>query len=183
MKLYGLKVDVTAEDIERAHRNDSYRCVVAEAIARGYPDAYNVEVDTQTIRFTTDKGERIIYVTPPAVMGYVIAFDAGEAIEPFSFTLREPHRMKRRILTDAGRKVRQAQDRERRRRAKLGLRDGDAPAGEADDKPTAEAVKAAYAGAVKRVSVGEGRRATPRVFKRRKRVFGMRTLRVNRETA
>jgi hypothetical protein len=65
---------------------------VAQAIARTLPDATRIEVDTQTIRFSMN-GQRYAYLTPYQVTGYVIAFDAGEEIEPFKFQLREDKRV------------------------------------------------------------------------------------------
>ena len=56
------KVEVTEEDISKAQRNNSYKCVVAQAIARTIPDATRIEVDTQAIRFTrAETGERWLY--------------------------------------------------------------------------------------------------------------------------
>ena len=85
-------ITVTQEDIDRALRRKSGRCVVATAVARSIPDATRVEVDLQTIRFSAE-GERRVYLTPPAASGYVIAFDAGDDIHPFAFRLSERHRV------------------------------------------------------------------------------------------
>lgn len=85
-------VHVTQEDIDRAMRNQSARCVIATAIARSIPGATKVAVDLQALRFTVD-GERHVYFTPPGAVGYVVAFDAGDPIHPFSFRLSESHRL------------------------------------------------------------------------------------------
>lgn len=85
-------VHVTQEDIDRAMRNQSARCVIATAIARSIPGATKVAVDLQALRFTVE-GERHVYFTPPGAVGYVVAFDAGETIHPFSFRLSEAHRL------------------------------------------------------------------------------------------
>lgn len=86
-KLY--KIEVTDLDIQQAIRNDSYRCVVAQAIARTIPEATRILVDLQTIRFTLDD-HRLQYLTGTEVASYVVGFDAGDPIEPFAFTLRKP---------------------------------------------------------------------------------------------
>lgn len=85
-------IAVTQDDIDRALRRKSGRCVVATAVARSIPDATRVEVDLQTVRFTAD-GERRVYLTPPAASGYVVAFDAGDDIHPFAFKLSERQRV------------------------------------------------------------------------------------------
>jgi len=85
-------IHVTQEDIDRALRAQSARCVIATAIARSIPGATKVAVDLQALRFTVD-GERHVYFTPPGAVGYVVAFDAGDPIHPFSFRLSEAHRL------------------------------------------------------------------------------------------
>lgn len=179
-----ISVEVTASDIERAHRNDSYTCVVAQAIARTVPTATNVDVDTQSIRFTVDD-ERRIYMTPYAVQGYVIAFDAGDGIEPFSFQLRDPRRAARRIRTESGKTAQRAYNRVRRSSAK-------APKKVTSETPTSDdvtsvqsAAKAAYAEA-RAANPGPeskvaGRKAPPRVFKKKRRAYGHRLLRINQD--
>jgi hypothetical protein len=72
-------VDVTQEDIDRAKRNDSYRCVVVQALARTIPQASSIRVDTQTIRFRVGD-ERLQYLTPNSAAQYVVDFDAGDKI-------------------------------------------------------------------------------------------------------
>lgn len=186
-------VEVTDKDIERAKQNDSYRCVVAQAVARTIPDATRIEVDTQSIRFTRD-GARFIYLTPYAVQGYVIAFDAGESIEPFSFQLRNPQRVARRVRTETGLAAVRAAD-----RARVAASAGDRSApvkGGAESprrKPSRKAspkddARAAYAAVAAgrtepmTVTTGDGprpRRSPPRLFKGKQRSYGHRLLRIN----
>ena len=90
-----IKVHVTENDIKWAVRDDSSRCMVARALAREVDDAQRIEVDTQTIRFSTNKG-RFAYLTPLAVQRYVAAFDAGDPIDPFEFSLRNAILLKTR---------------------------------------------------------------------------------------
>jgi len=170
------RVTVTEQDIEKAHRNDSYKCVVAQAIARTVKDAHRIEVDTQAIRFSR-KGERLVYMTPYAVQGYVVAFDAGDPIEPFSFQLRSPRRTKTRESTHAGKIVQKTAATARRRikRSKP----------EATPAEVRAAVTAAYS--VARAEQGDPKMASggqrtmpPRVFKEKSRTYGHRRLRINR---
>lgn len=172
-------VNVTEQDIAKAQKNDSYTCVVAQAVARTIPDATRLEVDTQAIRLTRGK-ERFIYLTPYAVQGYVIAFDAGEAIEPFSFQLRNPRRVKTRLRTAAGKAADIARNAaiEKVRRRKP----------DATKAEVRAAAKAAYATASEKhkgepkSEAVKGRLAPPRVFKRKQRAYGHRLLRINKQT-
>src|SRR5262245_27636965 len=169
-------VAITEKDIEKAHRNNSYKCVVAQAVARTFPDDHHIEVDTQTIRIT-DGQERKAYLTPYAVQGYVVAFDAGDRIEPFSFQLRNPVPVRQPKMTSSGKLAHQAQVRARRRAHKAG-RDSKVAAREAY-----AAVKAEHPGRSTEPAEGPARTAPPRVFKLKQRTYGMRMLRINRQQA
>jgi hypothetical protein len=149
-----LKVQVTQHDIEWGARDDSSRCMVSRAVAREVDDATRIEVDTQTIRFSTAAG-RFAYLTPLTVQRYVAAFDAGDKVEPFSFTLQNPLRIKQRVLTPeerADNRLRQLT--ERRTKGGIGPR-GPRPRGPGDIA------------------------SPPRVFKTKKRTYGARLLRIN----
>jgi hypothetical protein len=185
-------IEVTEKDIARAHQNDSYKCVVAQAIARNIPDAHRIEVDTQAIRFTrTSTQQRYIYLTPYAVQGYVIAFDAGEKIEPFRFGLNERGllRAKRKILTPTGKMANAAAKRAqtRARRLPAPVVAGPHPpvvAGDLENTPSMTAreayaqARAANPGPASSTNDGE-RKAPRRVFKTRVRQYGHRVLRIN----
>lgn len=149
-----LKISVTQKDIDWGVRGDSGRCMVSRAIARELDTASRIETDTQTIRFSVPDA-RYAYLTPLTVQNYLAAFDAGDMIEPFSFTLRNPLRLKRQMLTAEGRAA---------RRVRVLT---DAPA-----KPSNLPKKQYEADGV---TVGR------RVFKTRRRVYGNRELRINRE--
>jgi hypothetical protein len=180
-----ITIKVTEADIERAHRNDSYKCVVAQAIARTVSGATNIDVDTQAIRFTVD-GERRVYMTPYAVQGYVIAFDAGDPIEAFSFQLRDPVKVKRQVKTEAGKIAARAAENARHATRKARLEPLASGSIAIPDEAN-EAAKAAYAearkahpGATNQLAA-PGRAAPPRVWKKKRRAYGHRLLRINRE--
>jgi hypothetical protein len=81
-------VNVTQENIDRAVKNCSSRCAVADAIKDAVPKAVRIRVDMQTIRWTDPvKQVRYIYLTPARAQQYIIAFDAGDKIQPFQFRL------------------------------------------------------------------------------------------------
>lgn len=183
-------IEVTEEDIEKAKRNDSYMCVVAQALARTIPEAHHIEVDSQSIRFTRGP-RRFVYLTPYAVQGYVVAFDAGEAIEPFSFWLRDPAKVKTKRLTDMGRKAISSSQRARRKAKREALDAGKDPKSPEVIKHVREAVTAAYKAVTATAPneradefIGEGRqKKVPRVFKRKARSYGHRLLRINQDPA
>lgn len=82
------KITVTQEDIDGAIRNASNRCAVADAIKRSIPDAIRIRVDTQTIRYTSrTRKERRFFLTAPSAQEYIVKFDAGDVIGPFTFNL------------------------------------------------------------------------------------------------
>lgn len=158
-----IKVRVTAHDIEWATRKDSSRCMVARALAREVDDATRIEVDTQTIRFSTGDN-RFAYLTPLTVQRYVATFDAGEPVEPFDFQLRNPMQLKRRLLTPEER----AEGRLRR------MTETASGSGREEGLPPVRR------GGPKGKRTGEGQYSSlPRVFKTSKRTYGARLLRIN----
>lgn len=86
-----MKVEVTQLDIDEGIRKNLVYCMVSTAIGRLMPDATRIETVAGTIRYSVNKeGRRYIYSTPDNVRRYLLAFDAGDQIEPFSFELKEP---------------------------------------------------------------------------------------------
>jgi hypothetical protein len=196
-------LEVTAEDIARAHVNDSYRCVVAQAIARQVPNSRKIEVDLQTIRWSDENG-RHVFLTPYAVAGYVVAFDAGDELEPFEFQLRNPvEALQRKAKSNAARTMEKTQkkvdtERARLKQAEAVLADPEssadrvavatervkeAPARIEAAQAAREDLRAAYKAAgesITRERVSEATRpAPPKVFKTKRREYGHRVLRVN----
>ena len=179
-------IDVSEADIAKAKRNDSYMCVVTQAIARAIPDATRIETDTQTIRFSRN-GQRLMFLTPNAVTGYIIGFDAGDPIEPFAFQLRNPIQAAHKRMTEKGHEMNRARKAARQKVVKKARAAGiplDAPEVEAEAR---EAAKAAYAAAAADRAEAQqsittpGRRMVPRVFKRKARAYGHRLLRINQK--
>lgn len=169
------KIVVTDADIERAVKADSYHCVVSQAIARSIPDAHHIEVDSQTIRFTRGD-ERLVYLTPYTVMGYVVAFDAGDKIEPFTFTIKQPKVVRRRWLGEK----RAASQKKSRDRVKRRKTLPEVPTEKPADVNEAIAGLTALNEQNKFQTSGQGR-AAPRVFKTKRRTYGHRVLRINQE--
>ena len=196
-------VEVTAQDIEKAHVNDSYKCVVAQAVARQIPNARKIEVDIQTIRWSDENG-RHVFLTPYSVAGYIVAFDAGDELHPFRFQLRDPiQAAQKRANSEAARAAKQSRDnlrqeRDRLKNAETVLADPAAPPDkvaaaqvrvkEAPAKIEAaqvahEDLKAAYKAAGESIAeeriTDTAREAPPKVFKTKRREYGHRVLRVN----
>lgn len=158
-------VSVTARDIEKAVRSSSGKCAVSIALARTRPGAHHIETDNQTIRFTDEDGHRWSYQTPWQVAQYVVDFDAGDELEPFSFRL-DPSRaveIKRRVRTQAGKETHNARQAAKR-------------AGKAKAKRKATAARGEHS----TQQGGKGaRHKAPRVYKTGKRNYGHRVLRIN----
>lgn len=148
------EVNVTQEDIDKAFKKDSARCVVAQAIARTFPKAGRISVDIHGIRFT-DGAKRYTYLTPPLVEQYVVAFDAGETIHPFRFRLRTEQRLvvTRSSRNDAGKRLDAAREKERRMRRTVTKAEADPDAN--DTAKTLAREKLAAAEANRRVVEAE----------------------------
>jgi hypothetical protein len=179
------KIDVTAADIAHAIPRDSSICAVARAIARAIPDTTRIVVDTQAIRFSRGS-QRFIYLTPAIAQHYVVEFDAGRPIEPFSFRLAESQLLpiRQSVLTPAGKAIQRAENAAAyaaRTAAKRTGRDPRKAANEARRSARATA-RAQHTG--KAVIERAGRRAAPQVFRNSKeRVYGSRRLRINQQNA
>lgn len=84
-----IMLEITEELIADAVPRDSSHCLWAEAVKAGFPDAKNVSVDIQTIRFTDPKkGLRYTYLTPRTAQVALVQFDQGVRPEPHSVQLR-----------------------------------------------------------------------------------------------
>jgi hypothetical protein len=84
-----VKIQVTAENIERACKADSRHCMIADAISTQLPGVRNISVDMMNIRWSDPStGWRYIYMTPKAAQYALIDYDMGLPIEPFSFQVR-----------------------------------------------------------------------------------------------
>jgi hypothetical protein len=197
------QVTVTDSDIAKAFQSDSAKCVVASALARTLPEITRIEVDTQTIRYTDGAGLRHVFLTPYAVHGYIIAFDAGDDIEPFVFRLWHEREVvtKRQVATDAGKLRRAASEKVRREGKALAKAEAKAktPALPKVERDLARAEAAVRREAVTEAQVAqqdaveatadetlytttEGERARPkrvRAYKTRTREYGHRVMRVN----
>lgn len=170
-----IRVEVTQRDIDHGIRGDSSRCMVAVALARAVPQCTRPEADTQTIRFTDADGERWAYITPPIAAQYVVDFDAGDVIKPFKFTLDRERAVKvrRRITapTEAAKPVVAARNKIHKGNAK------GAP------EPSRELVEVASTRIPYVVDDPNAEPSPPRVFKTKKRSYGHRLLRINREAS
>lgn len=169
------KVQVLQNDIDRAIRQDSSHCVVATAVARAFPDAVRISVDTQLIRFThAVTGKRVGYLTPLKVQAYVVAFDAGDPIPPFSFTLGSPVPMRQRTLTDEGKRRQLASHDKRNGKPRKPRK-----AREVDVTGSVEEKVLVHTPLKTDTSEPDAWTPPPLVFKRRSRQYGMRVLRAN----
>ncbi len=177
-----VKVEVVQRDIEWGIKDDSSRCVVARAIARQFPDSTRIEVDTQTIRCTSE-GKRWVWLTPLVVQNYVAQFDDGADLQPFAFTLSNPIHVRRRLTREESKahKARVGRENYRRARRKAerhgNVTDPADPA--APQTLVGNTAPGRYAGITSEVVNPEARQAPPRVFKDKKRTYGARRLRIN----
>ena len=86
-----VQVAITQAHIDTAIPADSGHCMIADALREALPHVKGVAVDLQTIRFTDPKkAQRYTYLTPPIAQDYLVAFDQGQFLEPFTFNLTSP---------------------------------------------------------------------------------------------
>jgi hypothetical protein len=82
------RIEVTQELIEQAIPRTSGHCAIADAVSAAIPQAVDVTVDLQCIRWTDrGKGIRYVYFTPPRAQRYLLSFDEGAPVEPWTFRL------------------------------------------------------------------------------------------------
>lgn len=86
-----MRIKTSKQNIDGAVRGNSRHCMIADAIAEQVPNAKQVIVDAQSIRWTDkEKGVRYTFMTPPEAQKQLIRFDAGKVVEPFVVEIGEP---------------------------------------------------------------------------------------------
>lgn len=84
------KIKVPQSVIDKASKQNSKRCMVAQSVRQEIPGARSVDVTSSRVKFTLGK-TRFVYDMPgKAAKAVELYDDAGPwAVEPFSFTLDE----------------------------------------------------------------------------------------------
>lgn len=99
-----MKIIVTKAYIARAIPKHSRLCMIADAIKGARPQARNILVDLQTIRWTDPTtGTRYFYLTPHLAQQRLLEFDLGRAVQPFTFALTTPYRTRPAYVVEAPR--------------------------------------------------------------------------------
>lgn len=78
-----MKISVTQEDIDKGERNECRRCPVALALARAGFSGWEVDAGTIFLPHSTAEPIR----TPVEVTRFVLDFDEGLPVFPFTFEL------------------------------------------------------------------------------------------------
>lgn len=94
--------DVTQEDIDKGMRENSHNCAVARAMARAIPNGVNFDVTMQTMRCTID-GKRYAWLAAFSVQEYIVAYDDGRKVSPFTVHIRNPQTWNSRQKSSRGR--------------------------------------------------------------------------------
>ncbi len=81
-----LMIKVTAEDIATGMKRNCHQCPVALAIRRAAPSIYYTQVGHSTIEMSSE-ARNYIGKTPDDVKAWMIAFDAGQQVNPMMFAL------------------------------------------------------------------------------------------------
>ncbi len=82
------EISVTAEDIARGKRGSCGECPIALAVARALGKATDVKVTCvfAYIRHNL-RDATTVYALPGKATRFIDAFDDGEPVEPFTFTM------------------------------------------------------------------------------------------------
>lgn len=78
-------VSVTADDLANGKPGDACKCPVAKAINRAVPRGRGAVVNPSCCWF--GPARRFKRDLPPVAHDFILAFDRGEEVEPFSFDL------------------------------------------------------------------------------------------------
>jgi hypothetical protein len=85
-----MKLTITSAHIEKSIRNDANHCMIASALKEKIPTARWVAVDLQKMRWTDRvAGKQFVGLTPLPAKRALLAFDKGEDVKPFEFTMPE----------------------------------------------------------------------------------------------
>lgn len=82
--IQAISVKVTQNIIDAAIKCNKNKCMVADAVHKKYPLATHIWVDTSRITFTVD-GLRYYFIPPTSVKNFIMKYDKGESVKPFSF--------------------------------------------------------------------------------------------------
>ena len=96
-------VAVGQEEIEKAHRANSKKCMIVRSIERDYPTLTRIVVQKNDVR-VTDPDRNVIYTfdMAPLARAAILKWDMGEPVEPFTFKLRHPVIRERMIKKHTG---------------------------------------------------------------------------------
>lgn len=83
-----LVIEVTADDIDHGIVQDCAKCPIALAARRLYPMARIYVFGEITREISAYWPEAAYYEMPDEAVEFVIAFDEGEPVAPFTFTAR-----------------------------------------------------------------------------------------------
>jgi hypothetical protein len=80
-----MKIIVTEEDIEGGQKGQPHSCALARAFLRAGVDHFGVL--GQTVMVADAAGHLATVPLPPAVRDWILSFDAGKVVSPFSFDI------------------------------------------------------------------------------------------------
>jgi hypothetical protein len=86
-----LTVEVTAEDIRKGTRCESADCAIAVAARRILWVIFaSAEIDRLTVSFRDEDGliRPVYYELPESVNNFIVYYDNGMYVEPFTFTAK-----------------------------------------------------------------------------------------------
>jgi hypothetical protein len=82
-----MKITVTQEDIEQGRKNEPYTCAVARAFLRAGVDHFGVMGERVMV---ANLGHLVSLLLPRSVRKWILDFDAGKFVVPFTFDIGMP---------------------------------------------------------------------------------------------
>lgn len=85
-----LEIHLRQDHIDKGQRSECTRCPGALALIEQVPDVESVDVDDIRVIFRTVMGATVKVETPEELHDFIIDFDDGKPVKPFSFKIKNP---------------------------------------------------------------------------------------------
>jgi len=85
-----LEIHLRQDHIDKGKASDCTKCPGALALLEQVPDIESIDVDDLRIIFRTTMGDYVRVETPPELHKFIIDFDDGKSVRPFTFKIKNP---------------------------------------------------------------------------------------------
>ena len=85
-----LEINLKQCHIDKGQRAECTRCPGALALLEQVQDIESIDVDDVRVVFFTPMGKRVRVETPVELQKFIIDFDDGKPVQPFTFKIQNP---------------------------------------------------------------------------------------------